>query len=131
MLCVGARSSILAAAFDHAQGVAAFATRLAGQLVHQGSHEKDAAAADTEFGRIEVRHGAKVERRAFIEQANLDSIGKWPALDLKLSVGMILMGVTDDVVDGFVRCQDGFVGRRPVEVGVAAHGFNECAGQAK
>ena len=98
VLCVGARRSILAAAFDHAQGVAPFAARFAGKLVHEGTHQKNAAAADAEFGRIEVRHGAKVERRAFVEQANLDSIGKPPTLDLKLSVGMILMGVPDDIV---------------------------------
>jgi hypothetical protein len=34
---------------DHAQGVATFFPGLAGQFVHQGSHQKDSPAANPQF----------------------------------------------------------------------------------
>src|SRR6266545_7349992 len=75
------RGSVLAA-FDHAQGVAAFAAALAGQFVHERPHQEDAPSAHADLGRIEVGHGGDVEGVALVKEGQLKSVGDDLALDL-------------------------------------------------
>src|SRR5262245_27477320 len=72
---------------DHAQGVAALAARVAGQFVHERPHQEDAAAADTQLGRVEMGHGIQVERLALVEDTDLDAVGAERALDFEFGLG--------------------------------------------
>jgi hypothetical protein len=117
------------ATFDHAEGIAALATRLAAQFVHQLSHEEHAASADAHLGRIEVRHGRQIEGGALVEQVDFKTLGAKETLNLKLRLGPILMSVTDDVGDSLVSRQDDGIGGRGIEPANLANRFKKGSGE--
>ena len=104
-------------ALDHAENVAALTAWLTGQLIHDGAHDEDAASADAQLGRVEVRDGREVERLAFVVQVDLDAVGADVTLNLHLGVGGALVSVAHDVVGGLVGGEDDGVCSPLIEAG--------------
>jgi hypothetical protein len=116
---------------DHTQGISAFAPGLTTQLVHEGAHEENPPASHSFFPGIEVRNCSQVERISFIEQADLQAFGPQEALDLNLSLGLVLMSVTDNVVDGFVNGQDDGIGSFLIQQADLTHGLDKSPSQVE
>src|SRR5438874_938118 len=95
---------------DHAENVATLPARLAGQLIHDGAHDEDAASANAQLGGVEVRNGGEVERLAFVVQVDFDAIGADITLDLHLGIGGALVSMAHNVVGGLIGGKDDGVG---------------------
>jgi hypothetical protein len=116
---------------DHAKGIAAFTPGLTTQFVHQGPHEENTPAANALFPRIEMGNRPQVERGSFIEQTDLQALGPQEALNLNLSLGLVLMGVTDNVVDGFVNRQDHGIGGFLIQKADLTHSLDKSPRQVE
>lgn len=115
--------------FDHPQGIAPLVARLARELVHQLTHQKDTAAADPEFAGIEIGYGLNVERITLIKEADFQTMFEEKALDLDLSLRAFPMGMTDDVVDRFVSSEHDGMRDRLFNPTHFADGFQKRPGQ--